>query len=345
MENDEKRYQKNIYRIEFLDVAKGLAVLLVIVGHMPDEYIKSEIKQWIYSFHVPVFFIISGVIMGMNVNWIQCGIKDFIRKKTVSLLKPYLIYSVLSLVVVGLKNGLIVVFKYIIWVFCGVGIGTLWFLPVLWGAEIIFVLIKKRVKRERRVICLLAFVVVLYNYLNISDSKNMIIHCIGLVTNVWIDAIIGFFFVSLGYYFCICYQKHKLQKRKMIILMLLFFSISFLLYRYNDVDVHYARIGNPILFLINAVVGSVGLIIFSKYISGKSKVMCFLGKNSLIIYATHMNFNIVHLSEKMVLLLNTCRELQGLLLLLNIIVIEMLFIGIVYIKNRKYIFKGKTYEC
>ena len=45
-------------RIEFIDIAKGIGILLVIIGHV--EHLPSGIRSIIYSFHMPLFFILSG---------------------------------------------------------------------------------------------------------------------------------------------------------------------------------------------------------------------------------------------------------------------------------------------
>lgn len=45
-------------RIEWVDIAKGVAIILVIVGHSL-EY-SSGMRNVIYSFHMPLFFLLSG---------------------------------------------------------------------------------------------------------------------------------------------------------------------------------------------------------------------------------------------------------------------------------------------
>ena len=49
-----------------IDIARGLACLLVVVGHVPT--IPSFLHTWIYSFHMPLFFIISGIVLNSNDN-------------------------------------------------------------------------------------------------------------------------------------------------------------------------------------------------------------------------------------------------------------------------------------
>ena len=50
-------------RLPWLDLYKGLAILLVVLGHMN---IPARASQLIYSFHVPLFFIASGYVMALG---------------------------------------------------------------------------------------------------------------------------------------------------------------------------------------------------------------------------------------------------------------------------------------
>lgn len=45
-------------RLDWLDIAKGIAILLVIVGHTVNN--PSPIRTIIFSFHMPLFFILAG---------------------------------------------------------------------------------------------------------------------------------------------------------------------------------------------------------------------------------------------------------------------------------------------
>ena len=41
-------------RINFIDYAKAIGIFLVVLAHTP---LKSEITDWIYVFHMPLFFL------------------------------------------------------------------------------------------------------------------------------------------------------------------------------------------------------------------------------------------------------------------------------------------------
>lgn len=58
-------------RIEWLDCCKGFAIMLVVVGHITTDFRSSnlfldysilinKVYSLIYSFHMPLFFILSG---------------------------------------------------------------------------------------------------------------------------------------------------------------------------------------------------------------------------------------------------------------------------------------------
>lgn len=60
-------------RVAFLDYAKAIGIILVVLGHVINtqgNILPSGkiVLQYIYSFHMPLFFIISGIIIGNKIN-------------------------------------------------------------------------------------------------------------------------------------------------------------------------------------------------------------------------------------------------------------------------------------
>lgn len=68
-------------RIRWVDLAKGIAILLVIIGHTVDNKVIIGV---IYSFHMPLFFILSGYTATLSLNKTQLLLK--FRKAAKSLL-------------------------------------------------------------------------------------------------------------------------------------------------------------------------------------------------------------------------------------------------------------------
>jgi fucose 4-O-acetylase-like acetyltransferase len=119
-------------RIEYLDIARGIGILLVVLGHNDFEAISVFVHQVIYSFHIPLFFFLSGYFINTSIPFF-----DFFKKRFSSLLKPYffiifLIYfTSVSFEKMGFNTAITRIVKslygtghYIDWV-------QLWFLPEL----------------------------------------------------------------------------------------------------------------------------------------------------------------------------------------------------------------------
>ena len=48
-------------RIKDIDILRAIAIILVIVGHTPYPGFNPELHKWIYAFHIPLFFFVSGI--------------------------------------------------------------------------------------------------------------------------------------------------------------------------------------------------------------------------------------------------------------------------------------------
>lgn len=71
-------------RIEYIDIARGIGILLVVLGHNDFAIVSPFGHKLIYSFHMPLFFFLSGYFINPNSEfW------TFFKKRFNSLLKPY----------------------------------------------------------------------------------------------------------------------------------------------------------------------------------------------------------------------------------------------------------------
>lgn len=77
-------------RITYLDTAKGVAIILVIIGHCYWISAVPRLVDWIYSFHMPIFFIISGYFTKSIATRTAWGVKSNFS----SLLIPYIITAI-----------------------------------------------------------------------------------------------------------------------------------------------------------------------------------------------------------------------------------------------------------
>ena len=70
----------------------------MVIGHTS---IPMSLSNFIWSFHMPLFFIASGWMT----DWEKYSVKDFVFKKTRSILLPFVVYSVIVLSVKELALG------------------------------------------------------------------------------------------------------------------------------------------------------------------------------------------------------------------------------------------------
>jgi len=50
-------------RLEHIDIAKGIGILLVVFGHLPQLSTTGFVRAVVYSFHMPLFFFLSGLFL------------------------------------------------------------------------------------------------------------------------------------------------------------------------------------------------------------------------------------------------------------------------------------------
>ncbi|MBR6101904.1 MAG: acyltransferase [Ruminococcus sp.] len=89
----------------WIDTCKGLAIIFVVMGHVVTSFHNSSLLKdavafnyfgnLIYSFHMPLFFMISGLLFNMS-NVRNTG--QAIKKRVISYGIPYVVFSVLIVV-------------------------------------------------------------------------------------------------------------------------------------------------------------------------------------------------------------------------------------------------------
>lgn len=144
-------------RLRHVDIAKAIGLIAIVWGHFLSPYLRIEV----YSFHVPIFFCISGFFLNT-----EKPIGKYIEEKTESLLIPYVLTGVAMIVISFLKTMIfrrdfqqagMAAWKYVKAFLYGSGlpiqnetffvneIGPIWFLLALfWGLLITKCTIKLR---------------------------------------------------------------------------------------------------------------------------------------------------------------------------------------------------------
>lgn len=88
------KMKQKIAEISFLHV---FAILLVVIGHSFYQT-ESLVVDWLYQFHVPLFFFVSGYLFNVSVQRGKLQPTVFLWRKAVRLLLPYFVLSTLLFV-------------------------------------------------------------------------------------------------------------------------------------------------------------------------------------------------------------------------------------------------------
>lgn len=78
-------------RVAWIDIARAIGIFFIVLGHIPED---GLVRKYIFSFHVPLFFLISGICFNGHENP-----KRFVEKKIKTIVVPYFVFSIMSIMI------------------------------------------------------------------------------------------------------------------------------------------------------------------------------------------------------------------------------------------------------
>lgn len=300
-------------RITYLDIARGIGMLLVVMGHV--EYIDLNVRFYVTAFHMPLFFVISGILI-QEKETEKTSFSKLIKTKLYSIMLPYVVFSLLSFLIEGSRiaiKGLDewdIVFRQLFQSVCLQGVSTLWFLPALFISELAFVGIRKRTSHGATIgiVGILIFLCVFLSYEeNLCYQMygaNLIYGLLHEVLSMILRNLFCVAFICLGYYLNKCVLKKPLKGVLEITLAVCGLLLAGVLVKINPgVDLRYMRLHNFMIYTGEVVSGTVSVLFLSIFLRRLplgivSKVIQFYGRNSLVIMVTHMDFRVLYCSIK-----------------------------------------------
>ncbi len=78
------------FRLDWVDVARGLGIMAVVVGHV---WTRGPLRDALYSFHMPLFFLLSGTLSRPH------DVGAFTRRQLVGQMRPYVLFLALLILV------------------------------------------------------------------------------------------------------------------------------------------------------------------------------------------------------------------------------------------------------
>lgn len=273
-------------RIEWIDIAKGIGIILVIIGH---TFCLGYIYP-LYAFHMPLFFFLSGLLFRDK----REGFLSFFKSKTTAIIRPWFVILLISLFVclaipqwrneMTLDKVISDLYTANTNVFQN---SSLWYLVCFYFVLLLFYFVNKI---KINVIVLLLFVILAICLLwikDLLDLTNIPYHRLPFKID---SALIALFFFLLAYR-----QKERINKmlsnqyNQIIVVLFVVLTISLcVLNGFSNINsLEFGRI--RLLYYPIAIMG-IGVVVYISRcisVSGFIKLRKFLsyyGKNSLLIF-------------------------------------------------------------
>lgn len=271
-------------RIEWIDTAKGIGIILVVLAHI---WLAEKGYNYINSFHVPLFFFLSGYLMDFEKY--DGGMK-FIAGKFARIIVPYCWFSVIT---------------YLYWLiierrFSGNGSSpvdvliniliapgsdqylphnpAIWFLPCLFIVTIIFYLIGRKQKLVNILVGLLVSLAI--GYVTTPYLSTALPWSIDVVPTAIVFYGIGFLIKRAP---VINIKSNYIR----LLLVCCCIPVGFVISKLNGevrmVDNSY---GDYFYFYIGAFLGIISVVMIAMILKNNN-MLVYLGRNSIIVFSLH----------------------------------------------------------
>lgn len=285
-------------RIQFIDVAKGLGIILVVACHVIGEgskpFTNSKIlSEYIYSFHMAIFFVIGGVTLSFALaNLSRSAIKKKILSIVHRLLIPYCVWSAIYFVIhFNSLNDTANVNHWTNSILSFRGIAPIWFLGALFWAELISILIicltKNRIKLIGLIDALILLLSVLFWLIYIPPKETAFgDYCLVAA----LRGLICLFLVLSGYISAgFVLKKNKTVTNAFISVISMSLCLILFIIGDNKSNLHTYFINNIFAFLPASLLGAFGIIHFAKMLCNNInlRILARIGQDSLGIMCIH----------------------------------------------------------
>ena len=264
-------------RLEFVDIAKGIGIMIVCFGHSGAE---DVVISWIGGFIVPLFFILSGYMY--KDKGIPVG-KDLYNKGK-KLLKPYLFFSVVLLLIYKrfAWNDIVGVFysRYCLYTyhapdnifFMKATNSPMWFLTAMFATFPLFYIIMKNEKYIKWIVL---------SYLLITWGCTFLPILLPWSLDV---AFIMAIFMYIGVLFR---RQENLLNKPSYIYWLIIAAFLILCKVNGEPNPSVRELGHSLLlYMITGVLGSISMMWICKHLEGKpfSGLLADIGRHTLVIF-------------------------------------------------------------
>ena len=253
--------------------------MLRLLGHSYTEGNGDKVIQWLYSFHMPLFFITSGIVKRFAK---EKRFGTLIKERAKGLLVPYFVWGCIAAVVLMLlgKRPFSFLLNSIGSILALTGLSAMWFLPCMFISEMLVWIVLRLHKRNKWHGALLTGVLLLFGVMISTDNTRFI---------VLLRSFTGATFIYFGYLLAAAYSK----KQNIFVWLLVAACHIGICYSNDTISIASRQYGNVLLFYANGLIGTWVVIQFHDYLMGPilnkiSQAISWIGKNSLVVVCTSL---------------------------------------------------------
>lgn len=283
-------------RSPYIDIIKAILIILVIIGHSiqygsgstyleTQSFFNNYLFKFIYSFHMPLFIMISGYLSYNSIN--KNTLKETVISKFKTLIVPLLVWSIIPFII---NTNSFINIKESIKLFITTFSTNLWFLWSLFYINILMKIINKYFKDN-------IYIYILSILITFILPNTLIIKYFNIQFSLYSFM---YFFFLIGYF----YKKYNLEEKlhkyinnKTLIINTIIFILLLIPFSTNDyiytsginITTDYKQLVIDIYRYILGLSGSIEILLLVRIIINKlnkniQDKLLYIGKNTLGIY-------------------------------------------------------------
>lgn len=314
-------------RLPFLDIAKGFGITFTILGH---NSLPPLLYDWIYAFHMPLFFIISGYL------WKEKTLKLEVNKGIKQLLFPLIftkiIWTFLLLIAYNYR-GFYTGPDVNIWLngalfeMGSFQLSVTWFLLALFWGKILMCLLQNIGEKNRIIIVIVCFCFSYFLRPFLMQGYGTSFPC-----NIFQGMTVPVFLL-IGYYL----HKYNIFDKKVTFPITIVFTCSLLLAFKMPLNMGALYYPNLFWNILSSSLITIVILFFSRelYLLGHNsyfvRILLFVGRNSLAVLCIHA----LEFSLRPLRFLPSCipSYLHGLIAAVSIFCLVYIFRKVLFIRK------------
>ncbi|HIR75102.1 TPA: acyltransferase family protein [Candidatus Ventrenecus avicola] len=263
-------------RLDYIDWAKALSIFFIVIAHFLKE--EHILRIMLYSFHVPIFFLISGILFKQN-----SFTKLFKR-----IIIPYIFYYLVSSILVIILDNKPVSILLDIFYFDGkldLWNSVLWFLPCYYIVMNLMSILLRLFKDKIWVTLIVSIIISIFFFYNDTLRYFGLNKCILLYN-----------YCCLGYLLKNVFTKVSLHKNnKTAIISFILFILTLIVYgtinQGNPISINGNDINNIIVYILFSAAECI-LFLLALSCTKENRLIKIISNNTLFIMCTHLFFRI-----------------------------------------------------